>query len=162
MFLYWSIVFYSAHNEEFQTTTFPQEQKSVFKLSRNNKVTFILVFIVVWCFTPSSIVTSTFNAGNSLEICDRKLVFHGVVLIIIAINKLLNLPVSSAGQRSPSDGPSQLSCPDISLSAITVFSGASGLMENHSSEKVTINKPADISIIIGYSIMVVSVGIWVC
>ncbi|XP_035009438.1 LOW QUALITY PROTEIN: sodium/glucose cotransporter 2 [Hippoglossus stenolepis] len=33
-------------------------------------------------------------------------------------------------------------------------------MENHSSDKVTINNPADISIIIGYFIMVVSVGIW--
>ncbi|XP_069391135.1 sodium/glucose cotransporter 2-like isoform X4 [Paralichthys olivaceus] len=33
-------------------------------------------------------------------------------------------------------------------------------MENHSSDKVTINNPADISIIIGYFLMVVSVGIW--
>lgn len=32
-------------------------------------------------------------------------VFHGAALIITAINKLLNLPLSTAGQSSPLDRP---------------------------------------------------------
>lgn len=34
-------------------------------------------------------------------------------------------------------------------------------MENPSSDKVAINNPADISIIVGYFAMVIGVGIWV-
>lgn len=34
-------------------------------------------------------------------------------------------------------------------------------MEVLSSDKVTINNPADITIIVGYFIMVIGVGIWV-
>lgn len=34
-------------------------------------------------------------------------------------------------------------------------------MEDPSSDKVTINNPADITIIVGYFIMVIGVGIWV-
>ena len=42
-----------------------------------------------------------------------------------------------------------------------VFSGNSGAMENASSNNVSINNPADITIIIAYFIMVIGVGIWV-
>lgn len=34
-------------------------------------------------------------------------------------------------------------------------------MENPSSDKVAINNPADITIIVGYFVMVIGVGIWV-
>lgn len=42
-----------------------------------------------------------------------------------------------------------------------MFSGKSGAMENASSDKVSINNPADITIIVAYFIMVIGVGIWV-
>uniref|UniRef100_A0A3Q3KI89 Sodium/glucose cotransporter 2 n=1 Tax=Monopterus albus TaxID=43700 RepID=A0A3Q3KI89_MONAL len=39
-------------------------------------------------------------------------------------------------------------------------SGISRTMENPSSDRVSINNPADITVIIGYFVMVISVGIW--
>uniref|UniRef100_A0A671UAU4 Sodium/glucose cotransporter 2 n=1 Tax=Sparus aurata TaxID=8175 RepID=A0A671UAU4_SPAAU len=42
----------------------------------------------------------------------------------------------------------------------TVYSGVSGEMENPLSDKVSVNNPADLSIIVGYFIMVIGVGIW--
>uniref|UniRef100_A0A671UGE7 Sodium/glucose cotransporter 2 n=1 Tax=Sparus aurata TaxID=8175 RepID=A0A671UGE7_SPAAU len=41
-----------------------------------------------------------------------------------------------------------------------VYSGVSGEMENPLSDKVSVNNPADLSIIVGYFIMVIGVGIW--
>ncbi len=42
-----------------------------------------------------------------------------------------------------------------------VYLGITGVMENATSHKVTINNPADITIIVGYFAMVIGVGIWV-
>lgn len=42
-----------------------------------------------------------------------------------------------------------------------MYSGVSGEMENPLSDKVSVNNPADLSIIVGYFIMVIGVGIWV-
>uniref|UniRef100_A0A671UGL6 Sodium/glucose cotransporter 2 n=1 Tax=Sparus aurata TaxID=8175 RepID=A0A671UGL6_SPAAU len=41
-----------------------------------------------------------------------------------------------------------------------LYSGVSGEMENPLSDKVSVNNPADLSIIVGYFIMVIGVGIW--
>ena len=55
---------FSVHKEEFEATTFTQEQKSVFKLERNNDVTVIVIIIDIDPFEH-------FNLDNNLGTSPR-------------------------------------------------------------------------------------------